>query len=125
MLLRPAVIGLNHGRTYSQFARDGRNPGDSCKGARESRGREDYGVQSTEDRGETGAKVQIGAELLCKGAKVEAGKITEYGVRITDLGGMREGRGGGGAPVRTGEPGAGKDARRAQASEGRSTIWRG
>ena len=89
MLLRPAVIGLNHGRTYSQFARDGRNPGDSCKGARESRGREDYVVQSTEDRGETGAKVQIGAELLCKGARVEAGKITEYGVRITDLGGMR------------------------------------
>jgi hypothetical protein len=89
MLLRPAVIGLNHGRTYSQFARDGRNPGDSCKGARESRGTEDYGVQSTEDRGETGAKVQIGAELLCKGAKVEAGKITECGVRITDLGGMR------------------------------------
>ncbi len=72
MLLRAAVIGLNHGRTYSQFARDGRNPGDSCKGARESRGTEDYGVQSTEDRGETGAKVQIGAELLCTSGKVSA-----------------------------------------------------
>ena len=90
MLLRAAVIGLNHGRTYSQFTRNGRNPGDSCKGARESRGREDYGVQSTEDRGETGAKVQIGAELLCKGGKVnDVEKITEYGVQSTDLGGMR------------------------------------
>jgi len=89
MLLRPAVIGLNHGRTYSHLARDGRNPGDSCKGERESRGTEDYGVQSTEDRGETGAKVQIGAELLCKGGKVndktgrggaETERITEYRV---------------------------------------------
>jgi hypothetical protein len=30
---------------------------------------------------EAGAKVKIGAELRCKGAKVEAGKITEYGGR--------------------------------------------
>ena len=28
------------------------------------------------------AKVQIGAELLCKGGKVEAGKITKYRLRI-------------------------------------------
>jgi hypothetical protein len=37
--------------------------------------------RTTEYRGETGAKVQIGVELLCKGAKVEAGKITECGGR--------------------------------------------
>jgi hypothetical protein len=30
--------------------------------------------------------VQIGAELLCKGAKVEAGKITEYRVQSTEYG---------------------------------------
>ena len=30
------------------------------------------------------AKVQIGAELLCKGGKVEAGKIAEYGGQSTD-----------------------------------------
>jgi hypothetical protein len=35
------------------------------------------------------AKVEIGAELLCKGGKVEAGMITEYGVQITELKGMR------------------------------------
>jgi hypothetical protein len=69
MLLRTAVIGLNHGRTYSQFTRDGRNPGDSCKGARESRGREDYGVQSTED-GEVREPCK-GANRPEAGAKVE------------------------------------------------------
>jgi len=37
-------------------------------------------------RGETGAKVQIGAELLCKGGKVEAGKPPDYGVQSTDYG---------------------------------------
>ena len=37
-----------------------------CKGG----GRGDYRVQSSEYGGETGAKVQIGAELLCKGGKV-------------------------------------------------------
>jgi hypothetical protein len=38
---------------------------------------------------EAGAKVQIGAELLCKDGKVEAGKITEYGVQSSELKGMR------------------------------------
>ena len=61
------------------------------------RGREEYRVRRTvscEDR----VKVQMGAELRCKGGKVndktgrgvaEAVKITEYGVRSTNLKGMR------------------------------------
>jgi hypothetical protein len=82
MLLRLAVIGLNHGRTYSLFARDGRNPSDSCKGASGGSG----GTQGS-------AKVQIGAELRCKGGKVndktgrgvaEAEEITEYRVGRTE-----------------------------------------
>ena len=49
----------------------------------------EYRVQRTvsyEDR----VKVQMGAELRCKGGKVnDVEKITEYGVQSTDLGGMR------------------------------------
>ena len=42
----------------------------------------EYRVRSTEGW-EDRAKVQIGAELLCKGGKVND-KITEYGVQITE-----------------------------------------
>jgi hypothetical protein len=52
-----------------------------ARGNQEAERITEYRVRRTEERGETGAKVQIGAELLCKGAKVEAGKITEYGGR--------------------------------------------
>ncbi len=45
---------------------------------------------SYEDR----AKVQIGAELLCKGGKERVEYWIEYRVRITDFKGMRQGRGG-------------------------------
>jgi len=47
------------------------------------------GLRSTEDGGEAGAKVQIGAELLCKGGKERVEYWIEYRVRITDFKGMR------------------------------------
>jgi hypothetical protein len=90
---------------------------------------------SYEDR----AKVQIGAELLCKGGKERVEYWIEYRVRITDFKGMRQGRGfaapfyggsqGGALPLpasgarERGERNAA--GRRAQAAEGRSTIRRG
>ena len=64
-----------------------------CKGAKVEKWK---GKMRRRRRGS--AKVQIGAELLCKGGKVndktgrggaEAEEITEYRVQRTDLGGMR------------------------------------
>ena len=51
----------------------------------------EYRVQSTEygGRKDGRAKVQIGAELLCKGGKV--GAEEDYGVRSTEYGGDNKG----------------------------------
>jgi hypothetical protein len=94
------------GRLQSTEGRQVREP---CKGAKvekwkgkmRRRRRVQSAGSSTEDGGETGAKVQIGAELLCKGGKVndktgrggaEAEEITGYRVQRTDLGDKRQAR---------------------------------
>jgi len=53
-------------------------------------------------RCENRAKVEIGGELLCKGGKVEAGKITDYGLRSTEDGFEEDGYRKGGTGDREG-----------------------